>query len=35
MIIKIWDMYYEGYPTYVIAKTLKVSEAFVISVLGL
>jgi hypothetical protein len=35
MIIKIWDLYYDGYPTGVIAKILKVSEAFVVSVLGL
>ena len=35
MIIKIWDLYYEGYPTYRIAQMLKVSEAFVVSVLGL
>ena len=36
MIIKIWDMYYEdSYPIKLIAKKLKVSEAYVISVLGL
>lgn len=36
MIIKIWDMYYEdSYSTKLIAERLKVSEAYVISVLGL
>lgn len=35
MVIKIWDMYYEdSYSTKLIAKKLKVSEAYVISVLG-
>lgn len=36
MIIKIWDLYYEeGYYIWEIARELKVSEAYVVSVLGL
>lgn len=36
MIIRIWDMYYEDhYTTKEIARRLKVSETFVVSVLGL
>lgn len=36
MIIKIWDLYYEdGYSTKLIAERLKVSETYVVSVLGL
>ena len=31
----IWDLYYEGYPTGVIASRLKVTERYVVRALGL
>lgn len=32
---RIWDLYYEGYPTRIIAEKLKITEWYVVRVLGL